>query len=94
MKFNLTKQEQFLLCSYASFIFSWLLMCYYYKIFCNGISRADLRYKLSKDDIYKMELQQFLNKFIKALGIHAPMGNKYIRANQNTFMNKNLRKKS
>ena len=39
-----------------------------------------------------MEYQHFLNIFIKVLNKHAPMKQKYLRANQGRFVTKNLRK--
>ena len=39
-----------------------------------------------------MEYQHFLNIFIEVLNKHAPMKQKYLRANQERFMAKNLHK--
>ena len=63
-----------------------------YKIFCKEIFRTDLDINLSKYDICNMECQQILNIFTEVLGKHAPKKNKYIKANQSGFVNKNLEK--
>ena len=39
-----------------------------------------------------MQDQHFLNTFIEVLNKHAPMKQKYLRANQGRFMTKNLHK--
>ena len=39
-----------------------------------------------------MEYQHFLNIFIEVLNKHAPMKQKYLRANQGRFLAKNLHK--
>ena len=39
-----------------------------------------------------MEYQHFLNVFIEILNKHAPMKQKYLRANQGRFMTKDLHK--
>ena len=39
-----------------------------------------------------MEYQHFLNTFIEILNKHAPMKQKYLRANQGRFMTKDLHK--
>ena len=39
-----------------------------------------------------MQDQHFLNTFIEVLNKHAPMKQKYLRANQGIFMTKNLHK--
>ena len=45
-----------------------------------------------KHDINNMEYQHFFNIFIEVQNKHAPMKQKYLRANQGRFMTKNLLK--
>ena len=45
-----------------------------------------------KHDLGNMEYQHFLNIFIDILNKHAPMKQKYLRANQGRFMTKDLHK--
>ena len=45
-----------------------------------------------KHDLGNMEYQQFLNIFIEILNKHAPMKQKYLRANQGRFLTKDLQK--
>ena len=47
---------------------------------------------MSKHDLGNMEYQHFLNIFIDILNKHAPMKQKYLRANQGRFMRKDLHK--
>ena len=47
---------------------------------------------MSKHDLGNMEYQHFLNIFIDILNKHAPMKQKYLRANQGRFMTKDLHK--
>ena len=63
-----------------------------YRKFLNEEFRAQLDYEISKHDINNMEYQHFLNIFIEVLNKHAPMKQKYLRANQERFMAKNLHK--
>ena len=42
-------------------------------------------------DINNAELEEFTNTFLSVLDKHAPMKRKYIRANNSTFMTKELR---
>ena len=43
-------------------------------------------------DLGNMKYQHFLNTFIEILNKHAPMKQKYFRANQGRFMTKDLHK--
>ena len=63
-----------------------------YRKFLNDKFRAELDNEILKHDIDNMEYQHFLNIFIKVLNKHAPMKQKYLRANQARFVTKNLRK--
>ena len=63
-----------------------------YRKFLNEEFRAQLDYEISKHDINNMEYQHFLNIFIEVLNKHAPMKQKYLRANQGRFLAKNLHK--
>ena len=58
-----------------------------YRNFRNNEFRAAL-----KHDLRNMEYQHFLNIFIETLNKHAPMKQKYLRANQERFMKKDLHK--
>ena len=64
----------------------------HYRNFRNEEFRAQLDNEISKHDINNMEYQHFLNIFIEVLNKHAPMKQKYLRANQERFMAKNLHK--
>ena len=48
--------------------------------FCNNQFRAEL--DILKHDISNVECQHFLNLFVKTLDKHAPLKQKYLRANQ------------
>ena len=63
-----------------------------YRNFRNDEFRAQLDNEILKHDINNMEYQHFLNIFIEVLNKHAPMKQKYLRANQGRFMTKNLHK--
>ena len=63
-----------------------------YRNFRNEEFRAQLDNEILKQDINNMEYQHFLNIFIEVLNKHAPMKQKYLRANQERFMAKNLHK--
>ena len=63
-----------------------------YRNFRNEKFRAQLDNEILKHDINNMEYQHFLNIFIEVLNKHAPMKQKYLRANQERFMAKNLHK--
>ena len=63
-----------------------------YRKFHNEEFRALLDNEILKHDINNMEYQHFLNIFIEVLNKHAPMKQKYLRANQERFMAKNLHK--
>ena len=63
-----------------------------YRKFHNEEFRALLDNEILKHDINNMEYQHFLNIFIEVLNKHAPMKQKYLRANQGRFMTKNLHK--
>ena len=63
-----------------------------YRKFHNEELRALLDNEILKHDINNMEYQHFLNIFIEVLNNHAPMKQKYLRANHGRFMTKNLHK--
>ena len=63
-----------------------------YQNFLNNEFRAELDNEMSKHDLGNMEYQHFLNIFIDILNKHAPMKQKYLRANQGRFMTKDLHK--
>ena len=63
-----------------------------YQNFQNNEFRAELDNEMSKHDLGNMEYQHFLNIFIDILNKHAPMKQKYLRANQGRFMTKDLHK--
>ena len=61
-----------------------------YQNFQNNEFRAELDNEMSKHHLGNMEYQHFLNIFIKNLNKHAPMKQKYLRANHGRFMTKVL----
>ena len=61
-----------------------------YQNFRNNEFRAELDNEMLKHDMGNMEYQHFLNIFIEILNKHAPMKQKYLRANQVRFMTKDL----
>ena len=63
-----------------------------YQNFQNNEFRAELDNEMSKHDLGNMEYQHFLNIFIDILNKHAPMKQKYLRANQGRLMAKDLHK--
>ena len=63
-----------------------------YRKFRNVEFRAELDNEISEFDISNMEYQHFVNIFIEILNKHAPMKQKYLRANQGRFMTKDLHK--
>ena len=63
-----------------------------YREFRNDEFRAQLDSEILKHDINNMEDQHFLNIFIEILNKHATMKQKYLRANQRSFMIENLHK--
>ena len=63
-----------------------------YRNFRNNEFRAELDNEMLKYDLGNMEYQHFLNIFIEVLNKHAPMKQKYLRANQGRFMTKDLHK--
>ena len=63
-----------------------------YRNFRNEKFRAQLDNEILKHDINNMEYQHFLNIFKEVLSKHAPIKQKYLRANQGIFMTKNLHK--
>ena len=63
-----------------------------YRNFRNNEFRAELDNEMLKRDLGNMEYQHFLNIFIEILNKHAPMKQKYLRANQGRFMTKDLHK--
>ena len=63
-----------------------------YRNFRNNEFRAELDNEMLKHDLGNMEYQHFLNIFIEILNKHAPMKQKYLRANQVKFMTKDLHK--
>ena len=62
-----------------------------YRKFRNDEFRSKLDNEILKPDINNMEYQHFLNIFIKILSKPDPIKQKYLRANQQRFMTKNLR---
>ena len=64
-----------------------------YRKFRNEEFRAQLDNEILKHDINNMEYQPFLNIFLEVLNKHAPMKQKYLRANQRRFMTKNCKRK-
>ena len=58
----------------------------------NGLFKSELDYELSKHDICNCEFEHLLNVLIEVLNKHAPIKNKYLRANQGEFMCKELNK--
>ena len=63
-----------------------------YQNFRNNEFRAELDNEMLKHHLGNMEYQHFLNIFIEILNKHAPMKQKYLRANQGIFMTKDLHK--
>ena len=63
-----------------------------YRKFHNEEFSALLDNEILKHDISNMEYQHFFNIFIEVLNKHAPMKQKYLRANQGRFMTENLHK--
>ena len=63
-----------------------------YRNFRNNEFRAELDNEMLKHDLGNMEYQHFLNIFIEILNKHAPMKQKYLRANQGRFITKDLHK--
>ena len=63
-----------------------------YQNFWNNEFRAELDNEMLKHDLGNMEYQHFLNIFIEIFNKHAPMKQKYLRANQGRFMTKDLHK--
>ena len=63
-----------------------------YRNFRNNEFRAELDNEMLKHDLCNMEYQHFLNIFIEILNKHAPMKQKYVRANQERFMTIDLHK--
>ena len=63
-----------------------------YRNFRNNECKAELDNEMLKHDLGNMEYQHFLNIFIEILNKHAPMKQKYLRANQVRFMTKDLHK--
>ena len=63
-----------------------------YQNFLNNEFKAELDNEMSKHDLGNMEHQHFLNIFIDILNKHAPMKQKYLKANQGRFMTKDLHK--
>ena len=63
-----------------------------YKRFQNDLFRSELDYELSKLDVCNLKFEHFLNIFIEVLNKHAPIKMKYLRANQEEFMSKDLNK--
>ena len=63
-----------------------------YQNFRKNEFRAELDNEMLKHDLGNMEYQHFLNIFIEILNKHAPMKQKYLRANQGRFMTKDLHK--
>ena len=61
-----------------------------YRKFRNEEFRAQLDNEILKHDINNMGYQHFLNIFIEVLNKHAPMKQKYLRANQGRLMTKSL----
>ena len=66
--------------------------CRNYQNFRNNEFRAKLDNEMLKHDLGNMECQYFLNDFIEILNKHAPIKQKYLRANQGRFMTKDLQK--
>ena len=58
----------------------------------NNEFRAELDNEMSKHDLGNMEYQQFLNICKDILNKHAPMKQKYFRANQGRFKTNDLHK--
>ena len=63
-----------------------------YQSFQNNEFRAELDNEKSKHDLGNTEYQHFLNIIIDIFDKHAPMKQKYLRANQGRFMRKDLHK--
>ena len=63
-----------------------------YREFRNDEFRAQLDSEILKHDINNMEDQHFLDIFKEILNKHAPIKQKYLRANQRRFMIENLHK--
>ena len=61
-----------------------------YQNFHSNEFRAELDNEMSKHGLGNMEHQHFLKIFIDILNKHAPMKQKYLRANQGRFMTKDL----
>ena len=63
-----------------------------YRGFCNNSFRLHVNEELIKKDISVTQLDLFVKTFLDVLNRHAPVKQKYIRANQAAFMNKTLQK--
>ena len=64
-----------------------------YRNFRNEEFRAQLDNEILKHNVNNTEYQHFLKIFIEVLNKHAPMKQKYLRANQRRFMTKNYKRK-
>ena len=63
-----------------------------YKKFSHTKFRDELEYSLNRVNIYNILNDQFVTTFMDILNRHAPVKQKYVRANDNPFMTKYLRK--
>ena len=63
-----------------------------YKHFSQPHFRSELQQHLSKYDMYELSNDEFVKILMNILDRHAPIKQKYIRANQGPFMTKELRK--
>ena len=63
-----------------------------YKRFSNTIFHAELQYMLIEQNIYHSSNHDFVDMTMRILNRHAPLKQKYIRANNAPFMTKELRK--
>ena len=63
-----------------------------YKNFDNQVFQRELNSELLKIDSNNADLSEFTEIFLSILDKHAPKKQKFIRANNSNFVNKNLRK--
>ena len=63
-----------------------------YKRFDTQSFHQDIFANLHEEDVNINQLEKFLNVFKKVFHIHAPIKKRYIKANQDPFMNKTLQK--
>ena len=63
-----------------------------YKKYSQNIFHKELHQELSQKNLYTISNDEFVNTSLKILRKHAPLKQKYLRANQGPFMTKELQK--